>query len=234
MRPGYHAAEAGDGSRPYPDGPPDPPDAGAGGRRDEIRAHVERHIGPVERVWPELFSRVRIDLLMVSPTPRRPYVTLVTVGMSERPMAVPAGVDSPPYAELLLCLPPDWPRTERDWANDANYWPLRTLRQAARMPHQYGTWLDVWHTVPNGEPPLPLAAGVDFVAVLIAPTFRVGPELPALTTTDGTQIAFHGVVPLYPGELRLARDVGMEELVGRFGEHGVTELLNPHRPDVSG
>ncbi|MGH3648230.1 MAG: suppressor of fused domain protein [Micromonosporaceae bacterium] len=236
MRPGYDVTDSGGRSYRHPENPRElpPAEAGAGDYRDEVRAHVERTVGPVERVWPELFARgVRIDLLMVSPTRERPYVTMVTAGMSERSMTVPPDIDAPAYAELLLCLPPDWPRTERDWANDANYWPLRTLRQAARMPHLYETWLDVWHTIPNGEPPAPLAAGVDFVAVLVTPTFLVGPDVASLTTASGTRIAFHGVVPLYPAELRLALDSGMEELMGRFGEHRVTELLDPHRADVT-
>ncbi|MGH3735246.1 MAG: suppressor of fused domain protein [Micromonosporaceae bacterium] len=234
MQPGYDITDSGDRVYRSPDGPrdPAPPDSETDNpRRGLLRGHVERHIGPVQRVWPELFSDVRIDLLMTTPTPRRPYVTLVTAGMSDRAMNVPSEVASTPYAELVLSLPPDWPRTERDWANDANYWPLRTLRQAARMPHRYGTWLDVWHTVPNGEPPAPLAAGVEFVAVLVAPTLLLGPVPPL--PVDDAEIVFHSVIPLYAGELALALESGMEELVGRFGEHRVTELLDPTRSDVS-
>ena len=51
---------------------------------------------------------VHIDVHWVQPTPKRPYHTLVTSGMSDKPMTVPAGAEHLRFAELMLCLPPEW------------------------------------------------------------------------------------------------------------------------------
>jgi PAS domain-containing protein len=48
-------------------------------------------------------------------------------------------------AELLVCLPADWPVTEEAFEDERNYWPVRWLKQVARFVHEYKT-LD-----PKGE-----------------------------------------------------------------------------------
>src|SRR5687767_4018341 len=109
-----------------------------------IAEHVAKHVGPIANVFHEIKpTLVHLDVLVVGPTDDRPYTTLVTCGMSERPMRVP--IENPEdlglipelrYAELLLCLPPDWPLTSEAFQNEANYWPVRWLKRLARLPHQ--------------------------------------------------------------------------------------------------
>ena len=82
-----------------------------------IADHVIAHIGPIANVFHEIKPDVvAIDLLVVGPSETRPVITLVTCGMSDRPIRIPiedpddlARVPELRFAELLLCLPPDWP-----------------------------------------------------------------------------------------------------------------------------
>ncbi|SEO83260.1 Suppressor of fused protein (SUFU) [Paenibacillus sp. OV219] len=75
---------------------------------DRITEHVEKYIGPVQTVFHELASDlVHIDILIVAPTKERNFYTLITCGMSDEPMTVPAGAEAYRYAELMICLPPD-------------------------------------------------------------------------------------------------------------------------------
>ncbi|MEU4712474.1 suppressor of fused domain protein [Micromonospora purpureochromogenes] len=63
-----------------------------------------------------------------------------------------------PYAELMLCLPADWPLTRLTGLDDDPAgWPVRVLKQVARLPHEYGTWIGEWHSVPNGDSAQPYA-----------------------------------------------------------------------------
>ena len=63
---------------------------------DRIARHIERCLGPVESVFHELISdQVHLDVHWVKPTRGRPYHFLVTSGMSDRPMPVPAALDAP-------------------------------------------------------------------------------------------------------------------------------------------
>src|SRR5919198_629852 len=77
---------------------------------EEVRRHVETMVGPVAAVVPDPApADPAIDVVMVEPTPARPYRTLVTSGMSARPGAVPIGWGDCRYTELALALPRDWP-----------------------------------------------------------------------------------------------------------------------------
>lgn len=59
----------------------------------EISAHIEKHLGPVETVFHEVVSdTVHIDVHIVKPTVKFPFVRLVTSGMSDLPMTTPDDV----------------------------------------------------------------------------------------------------------------------------------------------
>ncbi len=62
---------------------------------DEITAHVETHIGEVEMVFHEIVSEfVHVDLLWIKPHDKFPYHALVTSGMSDKPMTMPADMEA--------------------------------------------------------------------------------------------------------------------------------------------
>src|SRR5688500_3683433 len=76
---------------------------------EAIANHIEKHVGPPDQVFHELVSTlVHIDVHMVAPTPQRNFFTLVTSGMSDKPMTVPEGAEEFRYAEMAICLPPNW------------------------------------------------------------------------------------------------------------------------------
>lgn len=73
---------------------------------EKIQQHVERFIGKVDMVYHEIISDfVHLDIFLVNPTPERNFFTLVTSGMSQRPMKAPPGAEKFQYAELMICLP---------------------------------------------------------------------------------------------------------------------------------
>ena len=42
-----------------------------------------------------------------------------------------------------------------DFETPGGYWPYRMLKELARLPHEFDTFLWKGHTVPNGDPPQP-------------------------------------------------------------------------------
>src|SRR5688500_15367464 len=71
-----------------------------------VEGHLTRFVGEPTQAWHEVISLyVHIDVHVVEPTDARPAYTLLTSGMSERPMAGPEGAL---YAELSMVLPPTW------------------------------------------------------------------------------------------------------------------------------
>jgi Suppressor of fused protein (SUFU) len=205
-----------------------------------ICAHVVKHIGPVTNVYHEVMSDlVHVDLLVVGPREERPYTTLVTCGMSDRPMRVP--IENPEdlglvpelrFAELLLCLPPEWPLTPDDFRDESSYWPLRWLKKLARLPHQHEGWLGLGHTIPNGDPQRPFAPNSAFCGWVVDEPVLFPAELRKLRI-KAKAINFYSVVPVYEEEMTLKLQNGSGALGTLFDRAKVSELIDLARPNVA-
>lgn len=199
-----------------------------------IEAHVARHIGPAEHVFHELVSDlVHIDVHLVRPTPTRRAWTLFTTGMSDRPMNVPPGLTVSSYAEVMVSLPPTWQLDQAAFDDERNYWPVRWLKNLARLPHQYDTWLGQDHTVPNGDPAREFALGAGFAGVIMCPSVTLGPAFAVCTTPSRKQIAMLAMYPLYPEEMDLKLKKGASALFDAFERAGVTDIVEPGRAKVT-
>ncbi|WP_203706600.1 suppressor of fused domain protein [Asanoa iriomotensis] len=204
------------------------------GFAEAIDRHIDQYFGPVEFVYHEFASHlVGVHIYVVAPTEERPYRTLVTSGMSELPMTVPAGHGISPYAELMISLPDDWPLTEGSGLGEPAGWPLRLLKQIARLPHEYGTWIGEWHSVPNGDPAEPYDADTAFAGVVVTPMLRVAPEARTIEVGNGARIALHALIPLHPDELAVKLERGTDALIEVLDRGRLTELLDPRRPSYA-
>ena len=198
-----------------------------------IDDHVAEHIGKIENVWHEIVSDlVHIDVHVVPPRPERPYYTLVTSGMSDLPMNAPEGAEDWKFAELMLCLPQDWPLTVEAFKDERNYWPVRWLKTLARFPHEYETWLSVAHTIPNGDPPEPLADNTALAGFMLVPPLTTSVEFHELLVPPLRTIHFHAVLPLTAAELSFKLKHGADALMERLEKAKVTELLDIRRKSV--
>lgn len=201
---------------------------------ERIAGHIAQHLGEPSLVFHEIVSDlIHVDVHIVPPRPDRNFNTLITSGMSERAMKVPEGAEEFSYAELMICLPPDWPLRHEDFQDENNYWPVRLLKVLARLPHEYDTWLSFAHTVPNGDPPEPYAENTGFCGAILSPPtlapeafwqFQVNPE---------TVIHFFAVLPLYAEESDLKLKKGADELFDRFDKQGISEIVDLKRKNVA-
>lgn len=197
---------------------------------EAVTTHVTAHLGEISWTYHELLSDlVRVDVHVVAPTAERNFHTLVTTGMSDRPMTVPNEIPAPAFAELMLHLPPEWPLRQEDLGHERNYWPIRWLKFLARLPHEYETWLDAWHTVPNGDPPEPFADGTGLAAMMLTPPILAPEEFGRLVTPSGREIAFFEVLPLHADELALKLEKGTDELLSRLDAVGVSPVIDAAR-----
>ena len=199
---------------------------------DGLTEHLERHLGTEGMAFHELVSDlVHIDVLQAGPTDELPFHTLMTCGMSERPMTAPPELPDARYAELMLRLPPDWPMEQEAFEDESVYWPFRMLKMLARFPHEYDTWLGFGHTVPHGDPPEPFAPDTGLSgAIILAPV--LGPEGFELAEVGGRHINVLAVIPLHADELDLKLDKGTDALLDLLDRAELSELLNPGRASV--
>jgi hypothetical protein len=198
-----------------------------------IDEHVTRHIGVVEDVFHEFSSPyVHLDVHHVAPTAARPYHVLVTSGMSEMPMNTPAAAERFRYAELMVCLPSWWCVSDGAFRDERWAWPVRWLKMLARMPHEYATWLAYGHTIPNGDPPAPLASNTDLSAILLVPPVSLPVVAHQLQLDSTRTVHFWTLVPLHTDELSLKLSDGMEALLPLLDAGGITEIVDPGRKSV--
>jgi hypothetical protein len=190
----------------------------------QIRSHVERHIGPVDREFPGDRDAQSADVLHVSPVDSRPYHTLVTAGMSSVPMHVPPEVNAPHRLELMMTLREGW--------KPLDDWPVRLLQHLSRTAHEHERWLGWGHIVRNGSPAQPLAPHTDLCGVIIAPSLLVPVAFYELSV-DGERVAFYSVIPLYEEELQLHAREGMAALLERLLQNDINDVVNLKRKNVA-
>lgn len=167
-----------------------------------VEAHLVQHLGPIAaRLAVPTPGGPPLELLVFAPAPRdeatddpadEPAWTVATLGMSARPMAVPAAhaAQVPARAELLLRIAAGPLAPVAGAALQAQPWPVRLLAAAALVPTQPGAWLGAYHTLPVEQPPLA-------AFMLVPPT--------ALDDDRLGDVAFYGLLGLRADQLAAAR-----------------------------
>ncbi len=200
---------------------------------EEISEHIEKHIGKIHMVFHEIISdKVHIDIHWVKPTKEKPFHTLITSGMSDRPMTTPEDVEGYDYAELSICLPENWKISDEDFKEEANYWPIRWLKYLSRFPHEYSTWLGYGHTIPNGNPPEPFTSETALNTMVLLPTIVFNEEFHQLKLKN-KHIYFYSLIPLYQEEVNLKLNKGVEALFDGFDKFEVSDILDLNRPNTA-
>ncbi len=213
---------------------------------DDIEAHIERHIGPVETVLHEFVSdKVHLDVLLVEPSPSCDAWTYVTSGMSDLPMTLPPDLPDPELwarAELFIQLPSDWLPQEGhavfDAADDENdtehlWYPIRWLKSLARFPHNFDTWFGPGHTMPNGDPAEPIGPGTQMTGFLMNASISYDVAFDRIEATDGNVINLYAVYPLYTEEMDFKLNKGSDALMDRLAAADVNEIYRPNRASVA-
>ena len=207
---------------------------------EAIVKHIKNHIGEPATVLHEIASEyVHVDVHVVPPTPDRDFYTLVTSGMSDKPMTAPKQLKGKglEFAELMFCLPSSWKLDPYDvvdgetWEKD---WPVLWLKKLARFPHEYKTWLSWGHSLPNGDPAVPFSSATELCGFVLLEPKLVGDSFKCLVQEDGRKIFFHAAVPVYKEEMAIKIAEGAEKLEELFAEFGITELVDPNRVNVAG
>ena len=216
------------------------PAIGDGENIEAISDHIEKYIGKIETVFHEIISdKVHIDVHWVKPSAEFPFHTLVTSGMSDKPMNVPEGLEYLQYAELCILLPADWKIGAESYElmtkvfeEESNYWPVRWLKQLARFPHEYDTWLGAYHTLPNGEDAEPYADNTKLGCMFLYPSIALPPEFRELTINEHKKINFYSLYPIYKEEMDYKLQKGGEAVLDKFEKYNVSNVVDIDRENT--
>ncbi len=121
------------------------------------------------------------------------------------------------YAEYVICLPKDWNLNSGD---NTDYWPVKLLKDVARLPIWCDTWLSYGHTTQSDEEGSAYASNTGFNSVVLNFAANKKGDI-RLIMPSGKTINFYEIVPLYPEELQYKIENGADALFKLFEEKGI-------------
>jgi hypothetical protein len=177
--------------------------------------------GSCETVRHEMIPLIpHIDIYIYAPEAgRRDFYTLITGGMSDLPMNVPDDVaDCYRRAELIL------------YVRQPTEAHISLLRFLAHFPHDQRTWIGHGHTIPNGQPPVPLFEGSKLDTMLLCNSI-LSPDnsLPRLLTLDDCPVQLLWLIPITTAECNFKLRYGIDRLLEVFDRVDHPFLLEEKR-----
>jgi hypothetical protein len=188
---------------------------------EEISEHFnEVFPGRDTTVFHEIISDIiHIDVHFMAPIEEAPFWVVYTTGMSDLPMTLPEEIEEEwghlKRAELMLFLPQTWSVDSEAFKDDKYFWPIKLLKQLARFPHEYNTWLGYGHTIPNTNEYDPYAYSTELNGAILS---VLKDEISSMETKDGNKINIYSVIPLYKEEMDYKLENGMDALFEKLSE----------------
>ena len=199
---------------------------------EELDSFISERIGEYQYVFHEMASPdIHLDVCIVEPGADEPYYKLVTMGAGAYRMRIPDAYEEYrlEHAEYIINLPKDW---NINSGEEEHYWPIRLLKDTARLPIWNDTWLFYGHTMQHDADGSPYASNTKFnSAVLNFGENNKGDV--RLIMSSGKVINFYEIIPLYPEELQFKRENDADTLFTLFKQKGIScKVLDINRKNA--
>jgi hypothetical protein len=200
---------------------------------EKIDDHITKHIGKITNVYHEFVSvDVHLDIFHVPPNRERNYHTMITGGMSEKPMNTPKEIERMRFAELVITLPPNWPLSDGPLTEDPSNWPIKWMEILGRLPHAFNTFLGWGHTIPNGDPPEPFAPDTKLCCMLLLSNLLEPEEFYSLKLGKDRTIYFYDIFPIYKEEMEFILKYDTDKILDRFSMKNIGNIIDINRKNV--
>ncbi|MBP1177715.1 hypothetical protein JOE49_004967 [Paenibacillus sp. PvR133] len=197
---------------------------------DQLLEHYKKYIGEPDLINIETVSEsLNINLIIFRANEQRDYHTIITSGMSLLPAQVSEDNKDWEYTELIMYLPTSWPVAKEDIKDFKDYWPFGWLRKLGKFPNERSTWFCYGDTIPNGDPPEPIANNNDFTCMLLLPPIREDEGFSSLMLSEDKTIQFLVVFPIYQEEMKYQLSQGFGALLEKFDEYNVNDIVKVNR-----
>jgi hypothetical protein len=192
--------------------------------------HARAHFGEVH----PLAFRDILPLekaIIVRAAKAKDCLILFTDGMSNEPAGFPGVPDAEQYAELMICLPPDWPLSQQMLQNPDSAWPVSVLRRVAHSPLENTRMLEPGAFLYSpAEPPTPLAPNTKLSCALAR---KEEGERGQFSLPHGQPGAFYCFWPLYTEERDLCLQFGVNAVMKLFKNLKVSRIVDPRRRNAA-
>lgn len=199
---------------------------------EEVDSYISKAFGSFDSVFHELISPdIHLDVCFIPATDDEPFYKLVTMGAGAYEMKIPDKWKeyNLERAEYVMYVPKDWNLQSQDMKD---YWPIKVLKDVARLPILCDTWLSFGHTTQADEAGTPYASNTKYNSVVLDFCETNQGEV-QLKTSSGKIINFYQVIPLYPEELKFKLENDAETLINLFDEKKINyKIVDINRDSV--
>ena len=187
---------------------------------NEVDEYISKAFGNFENVFHEIISPdIHLDVCFIPSTNEEPFFKLVTMGAGAYDMDIPEQWKEYRLerAEYVIYVPKEWNLNSPEIAD---YWPIKVLKDVARLPILCDTWLSFGHTTQDDEEGSPYAPNTKFNSVVLDFCENHQGEV-RLETSSGKTINFYQIIPLYPEELEFKMNNDAETLIDLFDKKNI-------------
>ncbi len=194
-----------------------------------IDKHIETHFKDCDiNVFHEIPTLdIHLDVYHIRPK-NSEFEILLTSGMSSIAMNVSniqENSDSYKFAELVTLIPKgiDFGKI---YPSGTKYdWIISMIKQSAKFPHFYDTWVGVGHTIQADEEMKPYSDDTRYCGCLVLPTMTFPKDFQTIHSPIGT-INIYGLFPLYKEELEFKIEKGFNEFIKFLIKNNTKEIID--------
>jgi len=173
---------------------------------------------------------IHLDVYHIRPK-NSAFEILLTSGMSSIPMNVSEiteDSDSYKFAELMALIPKGIDFGKMYPSGSKHDWIISMVKQSAKFPHFYDTWLGVGHTIQSDEEMKPYSDDTNYCGCLLLPTMTFPKDFQTIDSPNGT-INIYGLFPLYKEELEFKIEKGFNEFIKFLIKNNTKEIIDFNR-----
>jgi len=201
---------------------------------DAISTHLdERYKSDEITVFHEMVSPdIHLDVYFIQ-SEQHSFNILLTSGMSTLEMTVPSTVENPDdykFAELMVLVPKSITFGQVTGENP-NDWIIDMLKESARFPHHYDTWLAIGHTLQATSDMQPYADNTNFTGVVILPSASFDEDFTTVAFGDQV-INIYSVFPLYADEISYKITNGYSSFFDKLVTKDASDIFNYDRKSL--
>ena len=196
---------------------------------DEFESFIDETFGYFDLVYHEVISPdVHLDIIIVPPSEEENYYKLITMGAGAYEMDIPEEISHYELsrAEYMIYLPAHW---DIEGESDEAYWPIRMLKDVARLPINGNTWLADGHTIHGREDKQPFARNTNLNSLVLLRGCDYEFNQLNFRFSSGEKVNFYQLFPLYQEELDYKWENGLEALLDLFDDVADFPVIHPIR-----